>query len=134
MVSETAGCDSRAPAATMPKRLRARTQLFGSPRWVVQPRSEGGTFLGMSSFNPSAPDALKDPPSAFPPRPQLTRRKPHPSFIEAARIRIVWRLSRAPMLYNTRYSAGMTLTRLVLLVMAVMVVIIVARTVFGSRR
>jgi hypothetical protein len=35
---------------------------------------------------------------------------------------------------DTRYSAGMTLTRLVLLVMAVMVVVIVARTVFGSRR
>jgi len=34
----------------------------------------------------------------------------------------------------TRYSAGMTLTRLVLLVMAVMIVLIVARTVFGSRR
>ena len=41
---------------------------------------------------------------------------------------------RAPMVHNPRYSAGMTLTRLVLLVMAVMVVIIVARTVFGSRR
>jgi hypothetical protein len=41
---------------------------------------------------------------------------------------------RAPMVHNTRYSAGMTLTRLVLLLMAVMVVIIVARTVSGSRR
>jgi hypothetical protein len=35
---------------------------------------------------------------------------------------------------RTRYSAAMTLTRLVLLVMAVMIVIIVARTMFGSRR
>ena len=41
---------------------------------------------------------------------------------------------RAPMVQNPRYSPDMTLTRLVLLVMAVMVVIIVARTVFGSRR
>jgi hypothetical protein len=38
------------------------------------------------------------------------------------------------MAHGTRYSAGMTLTRLVLLVMAVMVVIIVVRTLFGSRR
>jgi hypothetical protein len=43
-------------------------------------------------------------------------------------------LSVTPMVHNTRYSAGMTLTRLVLLVMAVMVVLIVARTMFGSRR
>ena len=43
------------------------------------------------------------------------------------------RVIRAPMVHNTRYSAGMTLTRLVLLVMAVMVVLIVARTVFRSR-
>lgn len=41
---------------------------------------------------------------------------------------------RAPMVHHTRYSAGMTLTRLVLLVMAVIVVIVVARTVFGRRR
>ena len=40
----------------------------------------------------------------------------------------------APMVHIARYSAGMTLTRLVLLVMAVMVVIVVARTLFGSRR
>ena len=36
------------------------------------------------------------------------------------------------MVHHTRYIAGMTLTRLVLLVMAVMVVLFVARTVFAA--
>ena len=37
-------------------------------------------------------------------------------------------------LRRARYSAGMTVTRMVLLIMAVMVVVIVARTLFGGRR